>query len=145
MATDAFDQFWAAYPRKTAKLAARKALEITLRRASIQEILQRLEIVKRTEWVDKSANFIPHPSTWLRREEFETSQIDEPPPLVKVVDRHERAELLRAIMNDELQAWATARVTHQHNAKCRCDGVCKYDESRRPTIPSIDDIMEQMS
>jgi hypothetical protein len=65
--TDEFDQFWAAYPRKTGKDDARKAFFKARKRVSLREIAEGLNAQLPT-WPDpKSAEgrFIPHPATWL--------------------------------------------------------------------------------
>ncbi len=65
-----FDAFWQAYPRKTAKGAAKKAwkklkdidalLPVILKAVEVQIAARHLDITRKT--------FIPHPSTWLHGE-----------------------------------------------------------------------------
>lgn len=64
-----FEQFWAAYPRKVGKDAARKAWD--KRRPSevlARQMLDALEQQKRTrQWTRDGGQYIPHPTTWLNQ------------------------------------------------------------------------------
>lgn len=62
-----FDAFWAAYPNKTAKRAARTAFERALKRIShtdpVSLLLSAIERAKRSrKWRE---GFVPNPATWL--------------------------------------------------------------------------------
>jgi hypothetical protein len=59
-----FAEFWAAYPRKVAKGAARKAYRNALRRASHAEIMAGLKQYK------PDPKFIAHPSSWLNADRW---------------------------------------------------------------------------
>ncbi len=59
-----FDQFWAAYPRHVAKLAAAKAYQWARGRASAEEILAGLEAY--CGHMPREEQFRPHASSWLR-------------------------------------------------------------------------------
>lgn len=67
---EGFDQWWAIYPLKRAKGAARRAWPAAVKKSSVAELL---EAVKRTKWPAES-KFIPHPATWLNGERWQ----DEP-------------------------------------------------------------------
>jgi hypothetical protein len=72
----AFDQFWAAYPRKIGKADARKSWRKVSCNEHLPAILSKLEILKRShDWTKENGQFIPHPTTWLNREGWH----DEPP------------------------------------------------------------------
>jgi len=81
--SDAFDSFWALYPRKAGKASARKAFAI----------LAQDHLMAIMDGVTRLANdpnlppteYIPHPATWLNREGWE----DEPYPKreVKLAER----------------------------------------------------------
>lgn len=62
-----FDRFWAAYPKKVGKDAARKAFD--KRKVSedlLAEMLTAVQAQKGSEqWKREGGQFIPHPSTWL--------------------------------------------------------------------------------
>lgn len=77
-APEGFDAFWAVYPRKTAKGAALKAWRTlqpdAARRADIVRALAWQ--VLREEWQRDDGKYIPHPATWLHRQQW----TDEPPP-----------------------------------------------------------------
>lgn len=80
-----FEQFWAAYPRKTAKaIAFKEWLRITppaddaittAMIAKIQE--QRVS----TQWLKDGGQFIPHARTWLHQQRWKDEPDDVPPPL----------------------------------------------------------------
>ena len=61
MEPEGFTQWWAAYPRKVGKDAARKAYAAALKRAATADLLAGL---KRARF-SADPQFIPHPSTWL--------------------------------------------------------------------------------
>lgn len=67
-----FDVFWAEYPRKTAKEAARKAWATARARVGAETILNGL---RAAVWPAET-QFIPHPSTWLNQGRWD----DQPPP-----------------------------------------------------------------
>ena len=58
-----FDAFWAAYPRKVGKDAARKAWAKARKRATVQDIA---EALRRQRWPE-DRKFVPHPATWLNQ------------------------------------------------------------------------------
>lgn len=67
-----FEVFWAAYPRKVAKGAARKAWAATSgKRPPVAEIVSAVTTQAETEqWREAGGKFIPHPATWLRAERW---------------------------------------------------------------------------
>lgn len=75
MQSTAFDAFWVAYPRKTAKAVAKKAwAKLKPDAAIVQAILNALVWQCQTkQWAED--NIIPHPATWLNQKRWE----DEPP------------------------------------------------------------------
>jgi hypothetical protein len=65
---DGFDEFWAVYPRKTAKPAAQKAY-----RAAIKRKAKHADIMAGAQRFAQSRpdpKFTPHPSTWLNQDRF---------------------------------------------------------------------------
>lgn len=74
-----FDEFWAAYPRKTSKQAAQKAWKkINANDELFAEIMKSVEAQSAwPQWTKDDGQFIPHPSTWLNNKRWE----DEPPAL----------------------------------------------------------------
>ncbi len=63
-ATDCFEEFWQAYPRKVGKLAAIKAF--SKHNPPIAQVLRAIETQAKSEaWRKDGGQFIPHPSTWL--------------------------------------------------------------------------------
>lgn len=69
---EGFAEFWAAYPRKVAKGAARKAwMQTAKTRPSIEVLLKAIEAQKESEdWKKDAGQFVPHPATWLRAERW---------------------------------------------------------------------------
>lgn len=61
---DAFDAFWAEYPRKVSKVAARKAFAKA--DAPLEVLLAALRAHKKTEqWTRDGGQYIPYPASWL--------------------------------------------------------------------------------
>ena len=66
----AFDAFWAAYPKKSGKEAARKSFARA--KADIGTMLSALEVQKQSEqWTKDNGQFIPNPTTWLNQGRWE--------------------------------------------------------------------------
>lgn len=68
-----FDAFWAAYPKKKAKEAARKAWEkLKPDEALGKAIIQAVEESKKTtDWKKEKGKYIPHPATYLNGKRWE--------------------------------------------------------------------------
>jgi hypothetical protein len=70
-----FEAFWKAYPRRVAKLAAKRAYEKAIKNATHQEIMEGVEryvaYTKNTE-----QRFIAHPATWLNSGRWEDDLTD---------------------------------------------------------------------
>ena len=62
----AFDRFWAAYPKKVGKIAARKAFDKV--RVPIESLLSAIERQKcGSQWSRDNGQYIPNPATWLNQ------------------------------------------------------------------------------
>lgn len=61
-----FERFWAAYPRKVGKGAARKAWGIAIKKTSVAVLLHAVS----SQRFDHREQFRPHPSTWLNEERW---------------------------------------------------------------------------
>ncbi|WP_368737025.1 DUF1376 domain-containing protein [Methylobacterium brachythecii] len=88
----AFDEFWAAYPHKVGKDAARKAFDIVRRsdRVSFAEILEGLARYKAAkpptrDWC--------HPTTWLNQGRWADQPADPPQPPARASPRTSTADL----------------------------------------------------
>lgn len=70
---EAFDQFWQAYPKKTAKQQAFKAFEkLKPDKALLTTILSSLERHKQSvQWTKDGGQYIPYPATWLNGRRWE--------------------------------------------------------------------------
>ncbi len=65
---DEFDTFWNLYPRRQAKLDARKAWsKLNPSQELVQAILAAVEVQKRSqEWRKDGGQWVPLPASWLR-------------------------------------------------------------------------------
>jgi hypothetical protein len=67
-APKAFDAFWAAYPRKTGKEAARRAWAKAKAKPDVSTIIAKIAEWKQTEqWQKEGGQYIPYPATWLNQ------------------------------------------------------------------------------
>lgn len=78
---DAFDEFWAAYPKKKSKGAARKAWEKLKPSPEMRAmILRSIEREKQSsDWLEADGKYIPYPATWLNAEGWEDGVEEEKP------------------------------------------------------------------
>lgn len=67
---DAFEAFWALYPKKKSKGDARKAWkQIRPSRETVKAIMEKLPgLIASRDWQRDGGQYIPYPGTWLRRE-----------------------------------------------------------------------------
>ena len=74
----AFETFWAAYPRKTAKGEARKAwAKLDPVGGLLESIMAAVEAQKNSrQWLADGGRFIPHASTWLNQARWEDEVVD---------------------------------------------------------------------
>ena|ERR1051326_1716361 len=72
-ADQAFNEFWALYPRKVGKLAAKKAWDKTRPTRELFEKMKATLAWQIETWDDPQ--FIPHPRTWIAQGRWD----DEPP------------------------------------------------------------------
>lgn len=72
-----FDLFWEAYPKKVAKIAARKAFEKALKIADGQAIITAAYNFAHDPFLPASAQFIAHPTTWLNEGRWEDGPLPE--------------------------------------------------------------------
>ena len=75
-----FDQFWAAYPRKVGKGAARAAYLKAMRKTDLGTMLDALA---KARW-PADPKFIPHPATWLHAERWD-DEADNYDPVAKAL------------------------------------------------------------
>ena len=74
----AFETFWRAYPRKTAKGEARKAwAKLDPVGGLLDTIMAAVEAQKNSrQWLADGGRFIPHASTWLNQARWEDEVVD---------------------------------------------------------------------
>ncbi len=91
--TDAFERFWAAYPRKVGKLDAAKKFKRLKCAGLLEQILRALQWQQQTDdWKKEGGEFIPHPATWLNQGRWE----DDPGGGVKTEKKIRRPSILSA-------------------------------------------------
>lgn len=67
----AFDTFWAVYPKKTGKEAARKAFK-KIPKSAHPLLVPAVEAQKKSrQWMEENGRFIPNPATWLNQGRWE--------------------------------------------------------------------------
>jgi hypothetical protein len=63
-----FAAFWAAYPRRVGKDAARKAFDRRRSDVTLEAVLAALELQKASQqWQRDGGRYVPHPATWLNQ------------------------------------------------------------------------------
>lgn len=72
-ASEDFEKFWTAYPKKRAKGDARKAwVQTEGIRPELNRILDAITVMCASDdWQKDGGQFVPHPATWLRGEGWE--------------------------------------------------------------------------
>lgn len=80
-----FDQFWKAYPKKSAKGDAEKAFKKIAPNAELlQAILDAIEAQKHGKaWLDEDGKYIPNPATWLNAKRWDDEVVPYAGPSVK--------------------------------------------------------------
>lgn len=67
---DRFDEFWACYPKKVGKGAARKAFSKV--KVPVETLISALETQKKSpQWTRDNGQYIPNPATWLNQGRWE--------------------------------------------------------------------------
>lgn len=81
-AEDLFPQFWAAYPKKTAKQNAQRAWKkLGVTAELFRAIMAGLTQAKASsQWQREDGRYIPYPATWLNGRRWEDEQDSPPPP-----------------------------------------------------------------
>lgn len=84
-----FDRFWAAYPRKVGKQAARKSWSRLKPSAELtQRILDAVEYQKGSrQWRENNGQFIPNPATWLNQGRWEDELVKEDDPFARLPNK----------------------------------------------------------
>lgn len=104
--SDRFEEFWAAYPRKTGKGAARKAWgKLKPGNKLFSKIMSAVEAQRQSDqWQRDHGQFIPYPATWLNQERWEDSpNVDPPPGKIRSYDIGELEEMSHFDLPEELR------------------------------------------
>lgn len=71
-----FESFWLKYPKKRDKVRCLKTWNARRLDTKFDAIMSGLEVeLKSTQWAKDQGEFIPHPSTWLNNERWESANI----------------------------------------------------------------------
>ena len=87
-----FDKFWEKYPRKTAKVPARRAFPRALQKISFEELMEKLDYFIDVHKHTKK-QFLPHASTWLNQERWHD-----------VYEPQENLDLQKTVLSEMLNA-----------------------------------------
>lgn len=69
---EAFDRFWAAYPKKIGKGAARVAFDKARKKTGADELIAAVEKQKQSDqWTREAGRYIPNAATWLNQGRWE--------------------------------------------------------------------------
>lgn len=93
---DRFDEFYAAYPRKVAKPAAKKAYAAAIKRGNKHDAM--MAGVARLVASRPDPQYTPHPATWINQERWNDAPLLAPPTPVSAIDRAK--ESLRQRISD---------------------------------------------
>ena len=110
-----FDEFWAEYPKKVGKDAARKAFD---KRKPSRDLLVRMLASIRAQaqtlaWQKDGGQFIPHPATWLNEGRWQDEET-----AVPTIQRGPDPELER-IKRESRQAAPPSLAVLERMAKIR--------------------------
>ena len=92
MVVEQFDKFWEKYPRKTAKVPARRAFPRALLKISFEELMEKLDYFIDVHKHTKK-QFLPHASTWLNQERWHD-----------VYEPQENFDLQKTVLSEMLNA-----------------------------------------
>ena len=109
-----FERFWAVYPRKAAKAAARRAFDRINPDEALMEIMTTaIEKWKKTEqWNDNDGRYIPHPATWLNQRRWEdelpTPVVTKPTVIAQQYAQRDYSKVQEELMAEqdrEIEEW----------------------------------------
>ena len=109
-----FERFWAVYPRKAAKAAARRAFDRINPDEALMEIMTTaIEKWKKMEqWNDNDGRYIPHPATWLNQRRWEdelpTPVVTKPTVIAQQYAQRDYSKVQEELMAEqdrEMEEW----------------------------------------
>jgi hypothetical protein len=117
-----FDDFWSAYPRKVAKVAAIKAFQAAIKTVEPQLIVDGARNYAADPNLPFDQNFIPHPATWLNAGRWDDGPLPERTRTPEEIKARELAaaqyrrevdlEHTRKVVQESVQAAETAEAPH---------------------------------
>ena len=98
-----FDEFWAAYPRKTGKGEAKKAwAKIRPDAELLQQILAAVEWQSKCDqWQRDNGQYIPYPATWLNQQRWEDED-------VQITTKRNKSVMMGKKDESSFEAWKSA-------------------------------------
>lgn len=76
---EAFEAFWAVFPRKIKKPDALKAFKAAIKKVPFETIVDAVIAQKEAKNLNRPKEYIPYPATWLRAEQWgDDLEFDEP-------------------------------------------------------------------
>jgi uncharacterized protein YdaU (DUF1376 family) len=124
----AFDDFWAAYPRKTGKGAAsRKWAQI---KPPLPAVLEAIKWQRLTpEWTKDGGQFVPHPATWIHQRRWEDEPFN-PPQTTTYKPKDQNSPM--AVLQRNWHAPTVKLPTHaEMMAEALAEEAQKQDERNR--------------
>lgn len=105
----AFDRFWAAYPRHTAKDVARKAFaKLNPSEELLTTILTAIDRQKASsQWQRDGGQYIPHPATWLNQRRWE-DEVTPSKPVIKTVPEQQYTQRQYPSKGHQADDWLVA-------------------------------------
>lgn len=131
---DPFEMFWAAYPRRVAKKAARRAWDQVLKRgeATADELIAgtlRYQTECRNQ--QREERFVKHPATWLNggcwQDDAAKPPSDDGAPTLPPTWRHGQREWHR-LPDGGIVVWGTSPLADdwRRYGRATCQGTCAY-------------------
>ena len=105
LSPEGFDRFWAAYPKKVGKQAAKKAFKSV--NEPLESLLTAIERQKGSDqWSKNGGQYIPNPATWLNQGRWEDELPENPGTqqerLHRELDADEAAAIRRMMLEEDL-------------------------------------------
>lgn len=99
---DPFDDFWAVYPKKTGKDAARNAWKKRRIGGDLAAtLIAALAWQKQQDsWLKDGGQFVPNPATWINQGRWQDEPVEAPTPRSRMGKQSERLLLAVANLSD---------------------------------------------
>lgn len=78
--------------------------------------------------------------TWIRKDGTITAKIRPFQPLIEEAELRSRAEVMHKVSQRDLDYWIKDKAKHD----CGCEYACRYEEARRPLVPSVEEFVKRI-